>query len=191
MPRSPSPKTAVPTLGDALLVLARNAVAAELGLPAQPEPGHPALHKPGATFVTLMKHGRLRGCIGSLEAHRDLGEDVGANAVAAAFRDSRFPPLAADEFDPMRIEVSLLSVPQELRFLDENDALAQLKPGSDGLILVCAGRRSTFLPQVWESLPQPREFLAQLKRKAGLSEDYWAPDVKLYRYGVQKWKEYR
>ena len=178
-------------LGQALLIRARNAIAEQLGLPVQAEPDHPALREPGATFVTLTEHGQLRGCIGSLEAHRILERDVRANAIAAAFRDPRFAPLQAAEWPQLQVEVSLLSAATPMEFKDEADALRQLQPGIDGVIFECGGRRSTFLPQVWESLPKPRTFLSQLKQKAGLSGDFWAQGVKLYRYEVQKWKESR
>lgn len=178
-------------LGQALLVRARNAIAAQLGLPTQAEPDHPTLADPGATFVTLTRNGDLRGCIGSLEAHRSLDRDVRANAIAAAFRDPRFAPMQITEWPQVRVEVSLLSAATPIEFSDEADALRQLQPGIDGVIFDYNGRSSTFLPQVWESLPEPREFLTQLKRKAGLSGDFWAESVKLYRYGVHKWKETR
>lgn len=176
-------------LGEALLVRARNAIAAEFGQPPRPEPAHPSLDAPGATFVTLTQGGRLRGCIGSLEAHRPLGEDVRANARAAAFRDPRFPPLLESELARTRVEVSLLSPMQEIAFLDEADARAQLRPGIDGVILQHDWHRATFLPQVWEQLPEPRQFLANLKRKAGLAADFWADDLHLSRYQVEKFKE--
>ncbi len=176
-------------MGCALLVRARNAIAAEFGHPAQPEPDHPALHEAGATFVTLTQNGNLRGCIGSLEAWRPLGEDVKANAKVAAIRDPRFPPLGATELAHTRVEVSLLTPAVALAFSDEADAIRQLWPGIDGMIFECHGRRGTFLPQVWESLPDPREFCAHLKQKAGFAAHFWSPDVKLYRYEVQKWKE--
>ena len=149
------------------------------------------MREPGATFVTLNKDGQLRGCIGSLEAHRSLDIDVRANAVAAAFRDPRFDPLQAAEWPQLEVEVSLLSAATPIEFDDEADALRQLRPGIDGVIFEYGSRRSTFLPQVWEALPKAREFMSQLKRKAGLPGDFWADDVKLYRYGVRKWKEMR
>lgn len=177
-------------LGQALLVRARNAISDAFGVPPAPEPDHPALEKPGATFVTLMSHGELRGCIGSLEAWRPLGVDIIANARAAAFRDPRFPPLSRQELDALDVEVSLLTEPEPMSFVDEADALHQLRPGVDGVIFECAGRRSTFLPQVWESLPEPKVFMAHLKQKAGLPPDFWAPDVRLQRYEARKWKEH-
>lgn len=176
-------------LGFSLLTIARNAIGRHFGeAPAQVTP-HAELSRSGATFVTLTQHGQLRGCIGSLEARRPLAEDVAENAVAAAFRDLRFAPLPADEFRQTRIEVSLLETPQPMTVVDETDLLQQLRPGIDGLILRFGSRRATFLPQVWESLPEPRRFLQQLKLKAGLPTDFWDDDVAFSRYGVQKWKE--
>lgn len=176
-------------LGSALLVRARNAIAAAFDIAPRPEPDHPDLAQLGATFVTLTQVGQLRGCIGSLEAWRPLDADVRANARAAAFRDPRFAPLARDEFDRTRVEVSLLTPAVALEFADEADALAQMRPGIDGMIFECHGRRGTFLPQVWESLPEPQQFFSHLKQKAGFAADFWSPDVKLYRYEVRKWKE--
>ncbi|WP_153116792.1 AmmeMemoRadiSam system protein A [Rhodocyclus tenuis] len=147
------------------------------------------LRAPGATFVTITEYGRLRGCIGSLEAWRPLIDDVRANALAAAFRDSRFAPLTAAELAAIRVEVSLLGASTPLDFRNEAEALAQLRPGQDGVILSCDGRRATFLPQVWDELPDPPEFLAQLKRKAGLPAAYWNERIALSRYAVQKWQE--
>lgn len=176
-------------LGTALLSRARNAIARQLGRPVQTEASHPALSEEGATFVTLTQAGQLRGCIGSLEAWRPLDEDVRANAQAAAFSDPRFSPLSATELDRTRVEVSLLAPAEPMQFIDEADVLRQLRPNIDGLIFECHGRRGTFLPQVWESLPDPFQFLAHLKQKAGFSSDFWSPDIRLFRYTVQKWKE--
>ena len=175
--------------GRLLLTLARNAIARHFGLSAQPVNEPDCLLEPGATFVTLTQRGQLRGCIGSLEARRPLGQDVVANALAAAFRDPRFPPLAKAELATTRVEVSLLAAQQPMTFRDEADALSQLRPGMDGLVFECGSHRSTFLPQVWEQVPQPARFMAQLKRKAGLAEDFWSPEVTLHRYTVEKWKE--
>jgi len=177
------------TLGRALLVRARNAIAGEFGFEPLPEPDDPALGRPGAVFVTLTQDGELRGCIGSLEARRALDADVRANAKAAAFGDPRFAPLGVDELAQTRVEVSLLTTAAPIDFTDEEDAIRQLRPGIDGVILEWHGRRGTFLPQVWESLPDRRMFFAHLKQKAGLPADFWAPDMKVYRYEVQKWKE--
>lgn len=177
-------------LGRKLLSLARAAIAAQFGQTAPPtDDSEPALHARGATFVTLTQQGRLRGCIGSLEAWRPLAEDVRENARAAAFRDPRFPPLTAAELPATRVEVSLLTPASPLQFSSETEALEKLQPGVDGVILECAGRRATFLPQVWEQLPEPHQFMAHLKQKAGLPPDFWDPGVKLFIYGVEKWKE--
>jgi AmmeMemoRadiSam system protein A len=177
------------TTGQALLTLARSAIARSFDT-GTPEPAvADALRQPGAAFVTLTQQGRLRGCIGSLEAWRPLADDIRENAVAAAFRDPRFPPLAQEELASTHVEVSLLSKPETILFSGEADALAQLQPNIDGVIFECDGRRSTFLPQVWEQLPEPRLFMEHLKEKAGFSPDFWSPDVKLWRYGVDKWKE--
>lgn len=175
--------------GRILLKLARNAIAEQIGSPKQDMPQANWLQQPGATFVTLTLHGQLRGCIGSLEAHRSLIKDVRNNAAAAAFHDPRFAPLTAEEFAEVVVEVSLLTAPQPMEFRDEIDALTQLRPGVDGVVFEYGNYRSTFLPQVWENLAQPRQFLAMLKRKAGLPDDFWAGGVKLSRYTVTKWSE--
>lgn len=176
-------------LGGSLLTLARNTLCQHFALPVRPLAPHPALERPAATFVTLTQEGKLRGCIGSLEAHRLLREDVAANALSAALRDPRFAPLTADELARTRIEVSLLEAAQPFTVRDEADAMARLRPGVDGLILRHGSRRATFLPQVWESLPEARHFLRELRRKAGLPADFWDESIELSRYGVQKWKE--
>ncbi len=179
----------MPDLGTMLLTLARNAIAGHFGLPKNAMVDAPELQKPGATFVTLTQHGNLRGCIGSLEAWRPLAKDVQENALAAAFRDPRFGPLTADELPFTRVEVSLLTAAEAISFTSEADALAQLRPNVDGVIFTAGHRRSTFLPQVWEQLPDPAAFMAHLKQKAGLPASYWGPDVGLERYTVKKWKE--
>jgi hypothetical protein len=175
-------------LGRVLIGIARQAIAAELGL-ASAEPWRAALQRPGATFVTLTCAGELRGCIGSLRAIRDLGLDVHENAIAAAFRDPRFPPLTLQEFEATLVEVSLLSPPQSMSFDTEIELHARLRPGIDGVSLELGDRRATFLPQVWESLPEPRDFLLALKHKAGLPADFWSPRLNVGLYQVTKWKE--
>jgi hypothetical protein len=180
---------ASPDLGRTLLTIARSAIAAELGFGPIAEASHAALTQPAATFVTLKHWGELRGCIGSLKPSRPLGVDVRENAIAAAFRDPRFPPLAVVEFEATSVEVSLLSTDERLDVRDEEDLLARLRPGVDGLILEYGRHRATFLPQVWESLAKPRDFLAALKGKAGLPEDFWSPHMNVSRYGVTKWAE--
>lgn len=177
-------------LGQALLTIARNAVADKLGLPTAPTPqAMPEFKQAAATFVTLTIDGELRGCIGRLQASRPLAEDVAANAVAAAFEDPRFPPLRRDEFAAVRFEVSQLTPAEDFPVRDEADACARLRPGVDGVILSHGCRHATFLPQVWESLPKPERFLAELKMKAGLAPDFWSPDLLLLRYEVKKWQE--
>jgi len=175
--------------GKILLAIARASIGSAFGRTLLPDTSAPWLAEAGATFVTLTQNGELRGCIGSLEAHRPLLDDVQANARAAAFRDTRFAPLTEDEFDRTRVEVSLLSAVQPLTFRDEQDALAQLRPGVDGVLLEYGHHRGTFLPQVWEQLPRKEDFMAHLKYKAGLPPDFWAEGVKLSRYTVEKWKE--
>ena len=176
-------------LGDVLLAIARTAIRRELGFAGTAPIVRPVLAAPAATFVTLRRGDRLRGCIGSVEARRSLGEDVRRNAVAAAFHDPRFPPLAAHELDATAIEVSLLGPSELLPCADEDAAVARLRPGLDGIILECGYRRATFLPQVWEQLADPREFLVALKRKAGLPADGWSTQIVLARYTVTKYGE--
>ena len=175
--------------GTTLLKLARSEIGSKLGHKVDAPPQADWLGEPGASFVTLTRQGELRGCIGTLEAHRPLGVDVRENAVAAAFRDPRFMPLAFEEFEAIRVEVSLLSPSVPLFVMDEADALAVLRPNIDGVVFEYGHYRSTFLPQVWEQLPDPAEFLAHLKRKAGLPVDFWAEQVRLSRYTVSKWRE--
>lgn len=175
--------------GTVLLPLARTAIASALGRSGAQQEAAPWLSEPGASFVTLTHDGQLRGCIGSLEPRRPLGEDVKANALAAAFHDPRFSPLTEREFDAIRVEVSVLSPMQALDFSSESNARDQLRPGVDGVVFECDGRRSTFLPQVWEQLPDRTVFLAHLKRKAGLPSEFWSDKVRLLRYTVSKWVE--
>jgi len=150
---------------------------------------HAWLDTPGAAFVTLTQQGALRGCIGSLTAYRSLREDVAANAVNAAVRDPRFPTLTADELPDTHIEVSVLSAPEPYPFTDRADALSRLRPGVDGLTLEYGNHRGTFLPQVWDSLSEPDEFLAHLVRKAGLPAGWWDDDARLSRYSVKAFEE--
>lgn len=175
--------------GKVLLGIVRDAIAEALGAPPRPLPQDAWLKEYGATFVTLTQCGELRGCIGSLQPHRPLLQDICQNARAAAFHDPRFAPLGRDELENTCCEVSLLSPVEPMTFKDEQDALAQLRPGIDGVILEYGRYRSTFLPQVWEQLPEPQQFMAHLKRKAGLPDDFWDKDVRLSRYTVTKWRE--
>lgn len=177
--------------GEILIGLARSAIAGALQL-AEDEPVEADgswLHQPAASFVTLQLKGRLRGCIGTLEAYRPLIEDVRSNAVAAAFHDSRFPPLTAEEFALIRIEVSILSAPEPIHAYSETIACSRLRPGVDGVVLKYGPHKATFLPQVWSQLPEPETFLAQLRVKAGLAADFWHPEILLYRYQVVKYSE--
>ena len=175
--------------GELLLRIARATIAQGVGEPAGAIEEPAWLREPGACFVTLRQSERLRGCIGSLAARRPLGEDVKANAHAAAFRDPRFPPLTAAELPRTRVEVSLLSPLTPMVVTSEADALAQLRPGIDGIVFEYGHHRSTYLPQVWEELRDPLEFLATLRQKAGLPPNFWEPGVRLARYTVSKWCE--
>jgi AmmeMemoRadiSam system protein A len=174
-----------------LLQIARAAIAESLGLSVTEKQlrDEDWLQQKGACFITLMQQDQLRGCIGTLEAHRALIDDVRTNAKAAAFKDTRFSPLTSDEFNTAQIELSLLSPMQALSFTRELDALSQLQPGVDGVVFEYGYQRSTFLPQVWEQLTDAKTFMAHLKHKAGLTADFWADDIKLSRYTVSKWKE--
>lgn len=176
-------------LGSVLLPIARAAIANALHVPHQADESAPWLAEHGACFVTLTQGGELRGCIGTLEAHRPLLSDVKSNAVSAALHDPRFSPLRAGELNHTRVEVSLLSTPEAMTFSSEDDALAQLRPEVDGVIFQYGPYHSTFLPQVWEQLPERRDFLARLKHKAGLPMHFWAEGIQLSRYTVEKWKE--
>jgi AmmeMemoRadiSam system protein A len=176
--------------GKILLPIARGVISDALGRQSEPvDENKPWLHDQGASFVTLTMNQHLRGCIGSLEAHRPLLVDVKANAYAAAFRDPRFSPLTIAELDTTEIEISLLSRQQPLSFKNETDALAQLRPDIDGVVFKYGRYQSTFLPQVWEQLTDPTTFMAHLKHKAGLHPGFWHDDVELYRYTVTKFKE--
>jgi AmmeMemoRadiSam system protein A len=175
--------------GATLLPIARAAIATALGRPDASPQDAAWLHEPGASFVTLKQQGQLRGCIGTLQAKAPLLADVKANAVAAATQDPRFAPLVWHELAQTVIEVSVLSALQPMVFANQAQALAQLTPGVDGLVLEFERYRSTFLPQVWTQLPGASDFLAQLKRKAGLPADFWAPTLRLSRYQVSQWAE--
>jgi AmmeMemoRadiSam system protein A len=181
-------------LGEALVALAVAAVGEAVG--ALAPGGLPGglsdltlvrLAQPTACFVTLMRRGRLRGCIGSVVARRSLLADVRANARAAALSDPRFPPVAREELPELEIEVSVLTPPEPLAATTEDEALAALAPGLDGIIFEFREWQSTFLPQVWQQLPDRREFLDQLKEKAGLPRVCWSPEVRLQRYRVTKY----
>ncbi len=158
--------------------------------------GHPLIVNPHdeelqerrACFVTLEIEGNLRGCIGSLEAHQTLAQNVSRNAFNAAFQDARFQPLTEDEFTQTDIEISILTTPQEVSYASEEDLFRKLAPQVDGVIYEDGDNRSTFLPQVWKQLPTPREFMKQLKLKAGLGPGQSRPSAKIYRYQVEKFR---
>lgn len=177
--------------GNTLLSIARASIATALGQPRVTSDAPDWLQEPGASFVTLTHKGKLRGCIGSLEARRSLLDDIKENAVAAALHDPRFTPLTLAELTDTDIEVSLLSPLQDLVFDTQAQALAQLQPGTDGVVFQFEHYRSTFLPQVWDQLPTTSEFMVHLKHKAGLPPDFWHERVRLKRYTVRKWKEAR
>ena len=181
----------VTEVSSTLLALARSSIAGRLGklTSTQVADNAPWLQAQAATFVTLNLGKKLRGCIGSLQAHRALGEDVKANAQAAAFKDPRFKPLTAEEYDKIEVEVSLLSGLTPMQFTDEVHALSQLQPNVHGVIFEYGHHRSTYLPQVWAQIPQKEMFMATLKQKAGLPPTFWEPGVKLHTYTVAKFSE--
>jgi len=186
--------------GNYLLKVARRTIEEALRLPSigetdgpgTAETGHPDwLEAPAAAFVTLhTRSGDLRGCIGSLMARRSLIEDVRSNALAAAFEDPRFPRLTADELPGIVIEVSVLTAPEPLAYADAQELVHKLTPNIDGVILEQGWHRATFLPQVWDQLPMPEEFLNHLCYKAGLSVTAWRTgDLAISTYQVQEFKE--
>ena len=172
-----------------LLDVARKSIRHGLdhGSPLQVVPGDyaPALQAQRASFVTLHLDRELRGCIGHLEAVEPLVADVADNAFSAAFKDPRFPAVRETELAGLHIHVSVLTPAEPMEFTSEADLLRQLRPGVDGLILEDGWARGTFLPSVWESLPEPREFLAHLKRKAGLPMSHWSDRLRIYRYTTE------
>jgi len=142
----------------------------------------PELQAIGASFVTLKEANKLRGCIGTLTAYQPLIQDVAEHAYAAAFKDPRFTPINPLEEPLLHISISILSPAKAMQFESEQDLLAQLKPGKDGLILEYKKQKSTFLPAVWQQLTGAREFLHHLKQKAGLSANFWHAEIKISRY---------
>ncbi len=149
----------------------------------------PRLAEPGAVFVTINERSSLRGCIGSLVAYRPLIEDLIENAKAAAFGDPRFPPLRPEEFDAITIEISLLSEPKPLPYTDIDDLRQKIRPGVDGVVLKLDGHQATFLPQVWEDLPDFDQFFAHLCMKAGLPANCLAYHPEILTYQVEKFSE--
>ena len=173
--------------GRVLIAIARESLAADPA-PVPCEWDDDWLRELGASFVTLRLEGELRGCIGSVDAHRALGDDVAHNAHCAAYRDPRFPPVTASERDFLQIEVSVLSQRCRIPAASEGDALTHLRPGIDGLVLQFKEFHATFLPQVWENIPNPLDFLSELRRKARLPARFWHSEIELSRYTVEKYR---
>lgn len=175
-----------PAARERLLELAAQAIRCATGdvpAPAIVTAEEPApLREPGASFVTLKRDQQLRGCIGTLEAHRPLAVDVLHNAEAAALHDPRFEPLRAQELIGLTYSVTLLTPSQPLHAPSRDSLLEQLEPHRDGLIITARGRRATFLPAVWEQLPDPETFLDALLRKAGLPSHIWPQGLQAWRY---------
>ena len=179
---------------DTLLRLARQAL--ERGVRGQEAPAidlenmAPHLRELGAAFVTLTIQGELRGCIGALEPGQPLAADVRDHAMAAALEDPRFMPVRPEELDSIQIEISRLTLPRDLEYSDAADLLEQLRPGVDGVILREGGRRATFLPQVWEKIPDKAAFLDQLCAKMGAMPDTWRQQhMKVQVYQVEEFHE--
>lgn len=181
------------TVGTELLRLARQSIEHGLAhrepLPVDCSVLPPVLAEPAATFTTLRVDGQLRGCCGTLEAVRPLAEDVAHSAYRAAFRDVRFDPVGTHEVDAIRLEVAVLSPLESIPVTGEAELLQQLTPGIDGLVIIGDGRRATFLPKVWEMLPEPQQFLAGLKAKSGLAADYWSTRLEFQRYRTTSYVE--
>lgn len=175
-----------PEEGLALVSYARSVIAEDLGGLRATAPEGGIYEALAATFVTLRSGSMLRGCIGTLEAHVPLRVDIAHNARAAAFEDPRFHPVHESELETLTVEVSVLSPRERIAFVDERSAIAALRPGIDGVVLRHGRHRGTFLPQVWDELPDPERFLSELKRKAALPRDFWAPGIELERYTVVK-----
>jgi AmmeMemoRadiSam system protein A len=175
--------------GRMLVAIAREAIEADPAAQHEPlEWQEEWLRATGASFVTLRDAGELRGCIGTVDPHRALGDDVAHNAHAAAYRDPRFPPVRTAQRAGLEVEVSVLSPRAPIAAPTEAELAAVLRPGVDGIVLEYEGHRATFLPQVWESLPDPIDFLAELRRKARLPARFWHPRMQVSRYTVEKFQ---
>jgi AmmeMemoRadiSam system protein A len=190
MAHSPSTELS-PDARRALLLLARQAITVELGVGAQQEPEEPCptLAISRGVFVTLTLGGVLRGCIGTLENDTPLLQIVPDCARGAAFRDPRFPPLDHAELNAVQVEISVLTEPEPLAVASREQLLGLLRPTVDGLLIEESNRRATFLPQVWEQLGQPEQFLSHLLIKAGLPGDYWSEQLRCSRYQCIKFSE--
>lgn len=169
-----------------LLTVARESIRHGLNfgtrMDVDPEKYGVTLREIRACFVTLRIDDLLRGCIGNIVPRETLVESVANNAYSAAFDDPRFGALHSDEFPLLGIEISILSELQPMAFDSEQDLIAQLQPDVDGLVLTAGDHSATFLPSVWEQLPQPGNFLAHLKEKAGIDADSWPDDIVAERY---------
>ena len=169
-----------------LLQLARQSIehGLSMGIPvaATAKEFHQELQQPGAAFVTLHKNKILRGCVGTLEAHQPLICDIANNAFAAAFRDPRFPQVTDDELTQLQLEISVLTPKEPIAFNSESELLEAIEPNVDGIILQDGHLRSTFLPSVWQQLPDKHDFLHHLKLKAGMASDHWSLTLKAFRY---------
>jgi len=177
-----------------LLLIAReaieNAVKGKSAPPIDQTSLTQALREQGSSFVTLTIQGELRGCIGALEAYQPLAEDVREHAIAAALNDPRFPSVSEKELSRIQIEVSRLTSPQELDYADADDLLKKLRPHVDGVILKHGHRRATFLPQVWEKIPDSVEFLEQLCYKMGERGNLWQEaKLQVLTYQVEEFHE--
>ncbi|MEX0788392.1 MAG: AmmeMemoRadiSam system protein A [Anaerolineales bacterium] len=183
-----------PSDGLALLSLARATVVATVqGTLARPLDlgAVPArLREPGASFVTLLRSGALRGCLGSLHAERALAEDVRQHSIAVCASDYRFPPVGPDEIQELGVEIAVLGSTRPLVYQNPQELPGRLRPGIDGVLLQAGPRRATFLPKVWERVPSPEEFLGLLCRKAGLDEDLWRRELlEISTYSVEIFQE--
>jgi AmmeMemoRadiSam system protein A len=193
-PENPSVQQLSAEEGHLLLDLARQTIAAELGIirvrPADFDMHASVLTMRRGTFVTLKKAGDLRGCIGTLTADQSLGDNIRTNAINAAFHDPRFPPLTAGEWPRIKIEVSILSPPRKLDYASGAELPGRLTPHEDGVVIRKGYASATFLPQVWKQLSRPQDFLAHLCLKAGLAADAWRQgDLEVERYQVQYFAE--
>ena len=183
-------------MNEIIIALAKTAILVALGLPENFDlekalQQHPNLKENGASFVTITKasNGELRGCIGSLQAHRPLYKDIIFNAQSSALRDSRFKPLTKEEFKNIKIEVSILSTPKVITYTNSTDLKAKIEPFQDGVVLQLNGKQATYLPQVWEQLPKFDDFFLRLCQKAGLKSTCLLEHPKIMTYQVRKYKE--
>lgn len=179
--------------GRRLLELARDSmahgIATGLPLSVRPRAWPSSLWVPRATFVTLTREGRLRGCRGRLEAVQPLPQDVAVSAMETALDDPRFPPVAATELSQLKIAISVLTPPETLAVADREALRSALVPHRDGVLIAASGHRATFLPKVWEQVPEVDDFLAALWEKAGLGADAWPPGIEIQRYRAIEFAE--